>query len=457
MRDPYATLGKELTAAAERAEAGRDMRGGMRSWLSRRLNAAVAAVALLLAGGAVAVAATGVLTGTPVKPEAPLSPVAGNGLPLPHGGAHLVIKASDPSGGLPWGMRVLHTTRDQLCVQVGRVQDGQIGEIGLDSAFGDDGRFHALAPDILPSGYGGTSSNAECILPGQILIFEDARADRSAERLLPEEFPAPPKHRELPPPRDLRALSYGLLGPHAVSVTYRSQTGLHTVPVAGPEGAFLIVEPAGYIKSNSDVGGSYLGEAHASSVSVVLPTIPRLRSNMVSAVTFRFGGHLCSEGFGATVHRRCPTRHTVAPRRWFMPTRSLHAPVHLTLLPQTRAVCSRAFLLYPCYKGQVAFTAPYAVSRAGIDYEIDAIAKCKTGGRPETSWDLERDVRPDEDVRSSSLGLFVFTPSCATSEAFQVRYINQRGPSRQAPHESIIVGTVRMSNAKRPNGTPMIR
>lgn len=455
MTDPYATLGNELTAAAERTEGPRDIQGGVRTWLSRRLNAAAAAVALLLAGGAVAVAATGVLTGAPVKPEAPLSPVAGNGLPLPDGGAHLLLKASDPSGGLPWGMRVLHTTRDQVCVQVGRVQDGQIGEIGLDSAFDDDGRFHALAPDILPTGYGGTSSNAECVLSGQTLIFEDARADRSAERLLPEEFPAPPKHREFPPLRDLRSLSYGLLGPHALSVTYRSQTGLHTVPVTGPDGAFLIVEPAGYIKSTSNVGGSYLGQADASSTTVILPTSPRLQSNMISAVTFRFGAKLCSQGYGAAIQQPCPTRHTVAPRRWFMPTRSLHAPVHLALLPQTRAACSAAFLRYPCYKGQVAFTAPYAVARAGSDYEIESTAQCKVGGRPETSWALERDVRRHEQVKTNSLGLFVFTPSCAAREAFQVRYVNQHGPSRQAPHESIIVGTVGMSHATLPDGAPI--
>ena len=57
----------ELIAAAHRQEANRRAAARVRSWLSRRVNAAVMAVALVLAGGAIAVAATGVLSGSPVK------------------------------------------------------------------------------------------------------------------------------------------------------------------------------------------------------------------------------------------------------------------------------------------------------------------------------------------------------------------------------------------------------
>jgi hypothetical protein len=68
------------------------------------------------------------------------------------------------------------------------------------------------------------------------------------------------------------------------------------------------------------------------------------------------------------------------------PTRSLHAPIHFTLLPQPRAACKAAFLLYPCYKGNVAFGAPYAVTSAAAGYSIDGFARCRVGGRPEMSW-----------------------------------------------------------------------
>jgi hypothetical protein len=470
MTDPYTALGRQLAAAADRLESHGTTNGRVRAWLSHRLNAAAVAAALVLGGAAVAAAATGLLSGAPVKPEVAVSPAAGNGVPVSGSIEHLLLSVADPAGGLPWGMRVFRTTRGQICAQVGRVQGGQLGELGLDSAFGSDGRFHALPADVLPPGYGGSSGQIECLLAGQTVIVEDANADRSAMRLLPEEFRVPPKFREspknpkhreivpptsdIPPTGDLRALAYGLLGPHAVSVTYRTTDGLKTVPVHGREGAFLIVEPAGYIKSHSLVGGSFGGQATASSVEVTPLSAPNAGA-MISAVAFRFGAKLCSQGTGSPIHMRCPTHRVYAPRRWLTPTRSLHAPVHLTLLRQSPAACKAAFLLDPCYRGEVEFTAPYAVTTAATDYEIQAHANCKLGGRPETGWSLERDVRRNEVIRTVSLVRFVFAPSCAAHESFEVSYRNLQGPSAAAPHESVIIGTVSMSSATRPNGAPV--
>ena len=115
------------------------------------------------------------------------------------------------------------------------------------------------------------------------------------------------------------------------------------------------------------------------------------------------------------------------------------------------AACRRAFLRLPCYKGEVAFTAPYAVTRAGADYLIGGAARCPVGGRPETGWSLERDVRRAERVRTVSLGLFVYTPSCAAHESFTVLYANPGGASPSAPHESVIVGKVRFNEAVLPS------
>jgi hypothetical protein len=151
-------------------------------------------------------------------------------------------------------------------------------------------------------------------------------------------------------------------------------------------------------------------------------------------------------------------KRVIEQRKRSNPTRSLHATIQLTLLPQTRAACNAAFLLYPCYKGEVGFTAPYAVTSAAAgysraaEYSIDGFATCKAGGRPETSWGLQRKVRAHETIRTTSLGLFVLTPSCASSEGFEVTYLNQQGPSAGAPHESVIVGTVTLSKATLPNG-----
>jgi hypothetical protein len=159
-----------------------------------------------------------------------------------------------------------------------------------------------------------------------------------------------------------------------------------------------------------------------------------------------------------TIHEAPGTHPAPLPRpvvelkRRFNPTRSLHAMIHLTLLPQPRSACNAAFLLYPCYKGQVRFTAPYAVTSATAGYSVDGFATCNAGGRPETSWELQRNARAHETLRSTSLGLFVLTPSCASREGLEVTYINRRGPSTGAPHESVIVGKATLARATLANG-----
>lgn len=453
MRDPYATLQDQLRAAARRLEQPAGGAEGLRAWLSRRINAWVLALVALLSGGAVALAATGILSGAPVAPEHHPSATAGNGLPVRGAQLGPAITVPDPAGGLPWGARIFRTTRGQACIQVGRVKAGQLGLLGLDSAFGSDGRFHALPANALPPGYGGPEGQGECVPIGATVMSEDAHADRSADRLLPEEFDAPPaKHRTVPPTADQRTLAYGLLGPHALSVTYRTPSGLRTVPVTGREGAFLIVEPAGYIESPSLVGGSVQGQANASSVLVLGPALGARPTSIVVAATFRFGAHTCSVGTGAAVTAACPQRRVEAPRSAFEPTRDLGQPVSLTLLRQTPAACRRAFLLIPCYQGQIRFTAPYSITNASADYSIDSLAKCRVGGRPEGGWSLERDVARGEHIRADELGLFVFTPSCASHEIFRVEYINTHGPSRAAPHASVIVGSVSVAAARLPGG-----
>jgi hypothetical protein len=318
-------------------------------------------------------------------------------------------------------MRIERTTRGQLCLQVGRVDGAQLGELGLDGAFGDDGRFHALPATVLPPDYGGSADQVECVPDGQTVIFEDLGADRSGVRLLPAESSGPPpKHpgealhpTGTPPVGDLRALAYGVLGPYAVSVTYKTPTGMRTIPVSRPDGGFLIVEPAGFVESKDTIGGSTSGTARPSSVDVGLADRPRL-PGMIAAATFRFAGQLCSQGVGAPVTRPCPMRKIDMSRQPRI--RHLDQPVHLTLLAQSHAACSAAYLKFPCYKGQVEFTAPYAVSSASSEYDIDGIATCKIGGRVETSWSLERDVKARELVKTDSLGRFVYAPSCASTE-----------------------------------------
>lgn len=452
MTDPYTTLRDELHRAARSLEApeGPARPRRIRAWLSGHVNAWVLALAALLSGGAVALAASGILSGAPVAPEHHPSATSGNGLAVKGADLAPAIVVADPAGGLPWGARVFDTTRGQACIQVARVKAGQLGLLGLDSAFHSDGRFHALGANTLPPGYGGPESQGECVPEGATALVEDAHADRSADRLLPEEFPVPPAHRKIPPSADQRALAYGLLGPHALSVTYRTPSGLRTIPVTGHDGAFLIVEPAGLVSDPSLVGGTVIGTAQAHDVLVLAP---RLEPRLVVAATFRFGAVTCSEGHGAPVQRQCPQRQVAPPRSFFEPTRDLGEAVRLTLLRQSAAACRRAFLLIPCYRGEVAFTAPYAIHDASSDYLIQELASCSVGGRPEGGWSLERDVARHERIRTTSVGLFVFTPACASRESFRVEYQNSLAawPKRPA-HAAVIVGSVSMSAARLPGG-----
>ncbi len=443
MTDPYRFLGETLTAAALRQEINARTTSSMRAWLSRRLNAAAMAVALVLAGGAIAAAATGLLTGSPVpEPEGRASPDAGTGIPSAGGSQLLPLRAADPEGGLPWGMRLVHTTRGEVCVQIGRIHDGQLGQLGVDGAFHDDGRFHPLSPDILPNFTNGYA-NISCILPGQTLIGVSPTQDRSAEWMV-----EPRKAK--PTAQDLRSISYGLLGPRAVSIAYRTRTGTQTRPVSPGTGAYMIVQPVGRVVPPITLGGVITGWISGHEVSVYAPGVKSF--GVVSTITYRFGSLVCSVGRVAPGAKRCPTPPP-PPGSAYQPTRSLNEPVHVTVVPQSHTSCSAAFLLDPCYRAEVEFKAPYAVTSAASEYEVAVESTCHNA-RP-SSWAVIHNIERDETVRTLSAGYF----NCIAADEFEVRYINRGlgGQSAGAPHESVIVGAGILGKVSGAVAIPMIR
>ncbi len=574
--DAMDRFGQELVLAAGRRHARRRPlealfatrlpRSSPRRRVSAHLRLALIVVALLLATAAITLAATGViLTGSPVGTvRAPIA-TAGEGIPVAGGARLLPLRAADPAGGLPWGMRIIHTTRGLICVQIGRVYDDQLGQLGVDGAFHDDGRFHPLPtdalPDVLANGAGWMAGN--CASPGDIYAGDSAGLQLSAA--------TSPAHGA-GAPADRREISFGLLGVHSVSVTYREGSTTRTQPVLPGLGAYLIVqrytsgrllgsasetdgrdEPGNYSSPAAPNGAltavtyNYAGRpcvdrGHLRLASCGLSEVPpprpvalpivhtplhaqlHVHNHVITSAQISFRapypvtnanenysvtarvcprglagegsradvargalvtipvGEVLSHGCGRavsfkveyvsfagglpqptslgsiTIHDPPGTHPAPLPRRVvelerrFNPTRSLHAPVHLTLLPQPGAACKAAFLLYPCYKGEVGFTAPYAIISGATRYSINGFAACKAGGRPETSWELQGNVRAQQALSTTSLGLFVLTPSCASSEGFEVTYLNQQGPSASAPHGSVIVGRVTLSKATLPNG-----
>ncbi|MGO8905098.1 MAG: hypothetical protein ACLQMH_05665 [Solirubrobacteraceae bacterium] len=573
--DAIDRFGHELVLAGRRRHAwrrplpallsSRFARTSSRRRASAHVRIAVLVLVLVLATAAITLAASGViLTGSPVGTvRAPIA-TAGEGIPVAGGARLLPLRAPDPAGGLPWGMRIIHTTRGLICVQIGRVYHDQLGQLGIDGAFHNDGRFHPLPTDALPDVLNAAGWMAgNCSSPGDIYAGDSVGLELSA---------ATSPRQGAGVPADRREISFGLLGVHAVSITYREGSQTRTQPVLPGLGAYLIVqrytsgrplgsasetdgrdEPGNYSspagpngaltaitysyagRSCVDRGNLRLASCGLSEVPPPRPAAPpivreplsahlQIHNHVITSAQISFhapypvtnadesysvSAPVCSRGLagessradvargalvtipvGGVLSEACsravrftveyvsfagglpqPTplgsitiheppgthpaplpRQVVELRRRFNPTRSLHARIHLTLLPQPRTECNAAFLLYPCYKGEVTFTAPYALSSAAAAYSINGFATCKAGGGPETSWDLQRNVRAHETLRTTSLGLFVLTPSCASSEGFEVTYLNQQGPSASAPHESVIVGTVTLSKATLPNG-----
>ncbi len=420
-------LREDLIAAAHTHESNGDTAAAVR-WLLRRTHASVIALVFALAGGAIAVAATGLLNGSPVKRQGPAIPNAGFGLPAPGGSRLLALRAADPHGGLPWGMRVVHTTRGEICVQIGRLNGDQIGQLGIDGAFHDDGRFHPLAPDVLPdtSDSGDVSCNT-----APIRIGSWPSGDRSAAPNGPEETSFKPTAE------DLRSISWGLLGPHALSVTYSTTGGMRTSPVAPGSGAYLIVSTVSRVPRSIGGGGEVLGWTSGHEVASLFPA---RTIGSVMAATFQFGSFTCSVGQGAPVVAGCP-RPRPTPESRFAPTRTLNEPVRATLRTQPQDSCSAAFLVDPCYRAEIAFRAPYPVTSAGSEYFVRARSSCDHARA--SSWSTTLDIQQGQTVNTRSTGLF----NC-TSDEFEVLYLNNSlpAPASGSNHESVVVGTATLNS-----------
>ncbi len=208
----------------------------------------LAAVLVVLAFGAVALAAQQLLlNGAPVTlPRGiPLRPRSGLGVPLPHSSSAIVLQVNDPAGGPPWGARFVATTRGFGCLQFGRVVRGELGVIGEDGSFSDDGRFHVLPLDYLEGPFPCAPVDAR----GHAFAGVFVDGTPASAQVVEESCTARGglTHTSLPvcPAADERLLMAGMAGPLARSVTYAAPDGeLHTVPAVGPQGAYLIVEQA---------------------------------------------------------------------------------------------------------------------------------------------------------------------------------------------------------------------
>jgi hypothetical protein len=447
-----------LEAANRRNAAGIGIEGGADAPAPRhavrsrllRLRLPLIAFGCLLASTTIALAASGViLSGAPVRPEGRLNPGVGEGIPAPGASQLIALRVPDPEGGLPWGMRIVRTTRGEVCVQVGRVEGGQLGELGIDGVFHDDGRFHPLPADVLPeTSRVGVKVNDEdateavsCHLAGQVVVGEHVGVDRSAGAADGGE-----RKRSF---GELRNIYYGMLGAPAVSVSYKAGKTDRTLAVLQPLGAYLIVRRT-VPKELDGSGGESLGSEGDLPASAPL-----------TAITYRLDGKLCQRGPvlppGGVEHLadpcpgpRWPAARNVAPR-------DLHRPLHVRLQVAKREVTG----------AQLSFTAPFAVTSAKEDYSvrIPAIACSRDGVQGPgivaagySSWSVGRNVTRGSTVTHRFSGRELFSGQCGGR--WHLRNVSRRSAvvevvfSRYQGAIPVLVGStvVRLPVGGRPAG-----
>ncbi|HXB16762.1 MAG TPA: hypothetical protein VNV44_13585 [Solirubrobacteraceae bacterium] len=320
--------------------------------------------ALLLAGGTIALAATGViLTGSAVPAGAPVGPSEGIGDTV--SSRMLPLRVPDPAGGLPWGMRIVETSRGLVCAQVGRLHDGQLGELGTDGAFGDDGLFHPFPPQVVQTFPGGSTEDGTEIDGGTCTLAPEPAGTRSTAwgSAVAAELWGVDRNAAFAPGRSVAAISqrrdisYGLLGPHALSVTYREGPALRDSTVVPGVGAYLIVQAA---VAGSDHEGS--GEAPGTQTPGEGPGT----DGALTTITYdQRDGSTCENGYDArtgakvSIARACPAPSAPPPSVQATQASSrVHPEIHLR-------VRSHRVLA-----ADVAFRAPFAVHTASQSYSL---------------------------------------------------------------------------------------
>jgi hypothetical protein len=401
MNDYFDHVERGLRDAMRRqADASRYVR--LRRRTTRPLVLALAC--LLLAGSALA--ATGViLNGSPVPVKGAKNPSVGGGVPTPGGSRLLPLRVPDPGGGPPWGIRLVRTTRGLLCLQVARVQDGQLGELGIDGAFHDDGRFHALPEAAAPAsdaglGFGGASprEDTSCHLVGEAFAGYRIGIDRSAGGPI----------NTIHTPRDqLRDLHYGTLGSPAVSVSYTAEVASMTQQVVPGLGAYLIVLPSTARDQLGTAGGAMglPGGLHP--------------SHPLTVFTYRVNGRTCEAVATGGSTRPCPRPKAIQEPHRPAPAKDLHRPLRVRLRTVQRLITSAT----------VTFTAPFAVAGAGQAYALEIpIARCHSSGKGEgyASQSTNRDIATGSPV--SVRIAYPFANACG-GRSIEIRVVYQRADS----------------------------
>ncbi len=229
---------------------------------------------------------------------------------------------------------------------------------------------------MLPTYAGGaadggmTSERGSCVLAygdvvaggqawGSAVTAEVSGADENAA--FPEANIGGPGQKTHQPAAHRRTLVYGILGPHAVSVTYRAGGSLHTVPVVPGLGAFLIVLPDNSSKGNE-------GEGHGEAPGTDTPGEGPGTVGPLVKITYDDHGRTCENGSDAetghtvAIEHRCPRANPYPPDLRVTPPGSFIRTPQATLEVRHGRVVA----------ADVTLSAPFAVTSAAEEYSVES-------------------------------------------------------------------------------------
>ncbi len=277
--------------------------------------------------------------GSSLNPSGPTGVIASS--------VQLAAIVPDPEGSGPsWEIKTYRVTGDMTCFQVGREQSGRIGAVGASGSFGNDGRFHPFTFSNV--GFGTCVPNDAHQHAFANVAYANAPASASGEPCptfaggFPPHMPARVKARLAAQghgagcePRNQRLVAFGLLGPDATSVTYRTAHGTATARTHGPDGAYLIVESVDPAICGNQC--KYSGGGNGTAMSLPI--------GLIDTITYRdaptcHGPPLTNNGLALQRFDRCRDVGYVAPPHPRVTEAGVASPVHVQPMP-ARYYCAR--------------------------------------------------------------------------------------------------------------------
>ncbi len=236
-----------------------------------------------------------------------------------------------------------------------------------------------------------------CVQPSQRVVYSvglqaaGALPGETRSCLARGEHPTRSSHPPACPAGDGRIVAFGVLGPHALDVSYEADGRLHTVATAGSYGAYLIVLRATPRQARIDALGG-------SSAPIDDFPIGAGSSDVISRLVFRFGNHLCQTGFNRQRGGLPQCTNSIVRTPVFVP--EIPRGLHTRVVVRTRKVSDG-------YDVEVTFRAPASVFNASTAYDAE-VTLPHTLGCPFSGGygqSIERDVARGQLLHASVLVL----------------------------------------------------